>query len=764
MAIAWKYRCPDIHRFAETWLKRLADDSGKKQAWLFLGRDCQKLGFVCDHGDALNALYPGIMFNLDILNAAIGDIPYVSLLGNAVYSQWQHSIAPGNEAYFNRKWFIAVLEQMHRLTAENIVPPNLAIADLIDDLRGVPAANDLQKFLPNKSSLPEIKDLLAKGFDANSRDERGRTPLMYCAYSSPELVRELIDHGADCGATDDAGNTVLMYLCDSFDLKSFDLVLKRGADINAQNQQGYTVLDFAVMQSISIAGFVARDARITRIVSPALPEVVAEAALTDDRIFAQLLKNKLIQSAEFIYALLFDHAEKWCEFMVKLYRSRLPKFDWENLKLKLDHPLVTDAVIRGCNMYLTDKSFEFLLSLAGTYPVEIHDDAYCNLLKLAIEFNHHALQLLLKRFGNPDGGGVKKGQAWVYGFSGEKAISPLLFAVKKGDLASVEVLLIYGASVNVEDADGSALAHAVRQNQMPILKLLLGYRADPNQAPCPDLLPLKIAKQYHRKEMVALLKQHHAVDDDDSDDDETNPVNTIIVPEFKIAGTFAVAERSYLSYLSAGARLRLIREPENEYDAKAIRIEDEFSFKLGYVPKDIAKKLAPQMDKGECLWGKVIDVAGRGLEITALIYQRQIIPLDELTGFTLIDGCGFPSFAESYKFSLSARSRKLKCDITQNIFDLRHIEVVFDPDEWSNIQKMLQKCNFLAWQGNYDVAVCDGGWWDFTLRLKGGKKFHTRGTVRHPEEWELFRTFLKDSIDPLKVKGSGSFWTVPRQK
>jgi len=42
----------------------------------------------------------------------------------------------------------------------------------------------------------------------------------------------------------------------------------------------------------------------------------------------------------------------------------------------------------------------------------------------------------------------------------------------------------------------------------------------------------------------------------------------------------------------------LVREPDNPYDTNAIRVAIGDK-KLGYVPKAIAKKLAPEMDTGK---------------------------------------------------------------------------------------------------------------------------------------------------------------------
>ena len=749
------------HTFAETWLKRLADDVGKKHAMAYLGKDCSELGFINDNGITMDILYPGIMSDMDVLNEAVSKIPYIQLLGNALYSQLEHCRESGGETYFNRKWFISILKRIKDLSAEKVVPPNKMIINMIDSLRGKAVQNDFQKFFPNKSSLPEIRKMLDSGFDVNSQDDSGRTPLMYCAYSSENYVKELIARGADCSAADNDGNTVLMYLCDSFDLRAFDLVLKRGADINVKNNAGYSVLNFAVMQNISIRNFIERDARITGIALEKLPYIVAKDALDSDKLFAKLLKEKNILSADFIYALLLSFPDKWCDFMVKLFKSKLPKSTWDKLKRKLDNPIVAETVVSGCAMHLTNDGTEldFLLSLTGS-SCQVCTSSYGELLKTAIGLKYHkALQMLLKRFGHPDAGVIMTSKGSIYGYSGEKTISPLMLAIQLKEVESVKMLLSYHADPNTADENGSALTYAIRENQMPILKQLLTFGADPNFTLSPELLPLKIARKYKRKEMITLLKEYGATDKDEDIEDDVDPVNTVIIPEFIIAGTFAVAKRSELPYtVNSGDRLRLFREPDNDYDKNAIRIEDENSRKLGYVPKEIARKLAGMIDKGASLWGKVIEVAKGKLEITALIYQRQIIPLDEMTGFTLTQGGGFQPFPpESYKYSLSVRKRKLECEITRAFTDIRHIEVNFDNAHWQEVWKKIQQCNFLAWQENYDIFACDAGEWDLTVRLKGGKKFHVRGTILYPEEWDMLFKLIHDLLNPFTTMGSGSF-------
>jgi len=55
-------------------------------------------------------------------------------------------------------------------------------------------------------------------------------------------------------------------------------------------------------------------------------------------------------------------------------------------------------------------------------------------------------------------------------------------------------------------------------------------------------------------------------------------------------------------YAKQGSVFGLVRDPSNEYDFNAIEVRQYFksgaSIRLGYVPRELAKKLAPAMDKG----------------------------------------------------------------------------------------------------------------------------------------------------------------------
>ena len=64
----------------------------------------------------------------------------------------------------------------------------------------------------------------------------------------------------------------------------------------------------------------------------------------------------------------------------------------------------------------------------------------------------------------------------------------------------------------------------------------------------------------------------------------------------------------------------LVREPDNPYDTHAIRVALG-NKKLGYVPKAIAKKLAPEMDAGK--------------EFIALFVRRNKHPHHKTVGLTV---------------------------------------------------------------------------------------------------------------------------------
>lgn len=80
----------------------------------------------------------------------------------------------------------------------------------------------------------------------------------------------------------------------------------------------------------------------------------------------------------------------------------------------------------------------------------------------------------------------------------------------------------------------------------------------------------------------------------------------IFLIEVHIAGTTHIDNIDVLEpELTEGVEVQFFREPNNQYDSKAIVVKDKEGNKLGYIPKDKNEILSRLMDAGKLLYGKV---------------------------------------------------------------------------------------------------------------------------------------------------------------
>lgn len=97
---------------------------------------------------------------------------------------------------------------------------------------------------PNPIILVNL--LIEKKADLNSRNIKGRTPLMAAASrGSLKLLKILLDSGANIDDLDDDGKTALMYAVDNHPNITSEL-MKRKADINVKTNNGMTAFLLAV--------------------------------------------------------------------------------------------------------------------------------------------------------------------------------------------------------------------------------------------------------------------------------------------------------------------------------------------------------------------------------------------------------------------------------------------------------------------------------------------------------------------------------------
>ena len=96
-------------------------------------------------------------------------------------------------------------------------------------------------------NLEMIDFLIKNGADVNdTKHPEGTTPLMYAVrFSSPKIVDKLIKEGANINAKDNKGQTVLMHALwnySSDSLKIIETLIQKGANIDAKNICGETAL------------------------------------------------------------------------------------------------------------------------------------------------------------------------------------------------------------------------------------------------------------------------------------------------------------------------------------------------------------------------------------------------------------------------------------------------------------------------------------------------------------------------------------------
>ena len=96
--------------------------------------------------------------------------------------------------------------------------------------------------------------------------------------------------------------------------------------------------------------------------------------------------------------------------------------------------------------------------------------------------------------------------------------------------------------------------------------------------------------------------------------------DTVVAGTSHVDGILEIA-----SGLTEGDRLEFVREPENTYDDKAIRVETADQVKIGYVPREDNIVFSRLMDAGKLLFGKVssLIVHGKWVRIEMGIYLHE---------------------------------------------------------------------------------------------------------------------------------------------
>jgi hypothetical protein len=79
----------------------------------------------------------------------------------------------------------------------------------------------------------------------------------------------------------------------------------------------------------------------------------------------------------------------------------------------------------------------------------------------------------------------------------------------------------------------------------------------------------------------------------------------LLIQKSPLAGSQYYALGEHWQQMRVGDKLDLIREPDNRYDARAIRVEWQ-GHKLGYVPRAENRLIAEALDEGEKLSARIM--------------------------------------------------------------------------------------------------------------------------------------------------------------
>ena len=96
-----------------------------------------------------------------------------------------------------------------------------------------------------EGNLPKVKQMLHEGYAVNAQDDDGNTALMFAAESEPLIVQTLLRAGADPDHQNRSGNTALMSAVRSEDLDCIRALIDGNASTSLQNREGSNAIDLA---------------------------------------------------------------------------------------------------------------------------------------------------------------------------------------------------------------------------------------------------------------------------------------------------------------------------------------------------------------------------------------------------------------------------------------------------------------------------------------------------------------------------------------
>lgn len=349
--------------------------------------------------------------------------------------------------------------------------------------------------------------LKAKPYLANAHDDNGRVPLM--VYYHSFIYEKLLKCGADPNAKDLNGNTVLMYHRDDPGLVAE--FVRAGADINATNNAGESLVAMALKEGRPIYPFVKLGASLPSIARSKIDRRFFLGCLQREPVdvLSRLFSDNLPSENTFLHAKIwsgcFDQDKfEWVKSLGKNYsRQRKAEFsaDEEEIFTKALNSRVCGGDFKHFEELITNM--DECLSNRNSIHACIRKDK--NILDGV--HNLTILEFMLKAGADPN-----LGKNWKDNTDEQ---TPLYRAVSSRDLKAVKLLLRYGADpdtgTSYMDMDDTCVTCAIRNNDLAILRLLIDAKADLNFALRDTLTPVIVAIKCDNLPALKMLVEGGAV-------------------------------------------------------------------------------------------------------------------------------------------------------------------------------------------------------------------------------------------------------------
>jgi ankyrin repeat protein len=401
----------------------------------------------------------------------------------------------------------------------------------------------------------EVRRLLDGGMDVNGRDrERSATPLHWAAFSgSTEVGELLIARGADVNAKDRSGFTPLHFAAYQDDRAVAELLIRSGAQVNAGGTAGITPLQKAI-ERLALSNATSHQ------VSPS--DVAATSSVVELLLASGADVNGGIRSLSPLFLAVASGQKALVELLIDKGANIAVKGDEDVTPLymatKTDSKEIAELLIaRGAEVDPRTKSgytpllwaahqgnkdlAELLIAHgANVNSKDIQSRTPLVWALLTASFSSPSGQTLRSKVGPAEQEEVQKELKDMKGQWHEVAMllidhgadssadsqnnSPLQLAATLGDKTLVEALIDHGADLNEAKAGETALHAALAERHGDVAALLINRGANVNAGNMSQRTPLHFLAAFMDDPQLAELMIQHGADVNARDKNRQTPL------------------------------------------------------------------------------------------------------------------------------------------------------------------------------------------------------------------------------------------------